>query len=282
MKRIKRSVLKAASFAGCLSLLLSACTSGEQGMQVPGELQPLEITADIDTQTRAASAEPGVTATNYDKRAFATNDRIKVINSSNGAITADYYYDGTRWLPVDASGTGITTTGNETFTASYPISFSGILATQTSYENFWKSNKLVAGTAAVGNQVSFRFKPAAAKITVVVEYSDAARTGEYVKVSGVAVRTAGSSTSEEISLLGLVTTGAQHTYAGIINIGDSKSFTITVKAQNQTAQTFTTTKKLIAGYNYIYNFSSTNNLILNSVSVVNFKDQTEVSGGDAT
>lgn len=283
MKRIKQSLLKAASFIGCLSLLLSACTSGEQGMPEPGELRPLEITADIEPQTRAAGTEPGVTATNYDKRAFVTNDRIRVTNSNKAATTADYYYDGTRWLPVNASGSGITTTGGETFTAFYPVSFATIQAIQTSYEAFWKSNKLVASKTAEGNKVIFNFKPAAAKITVVVEYSDATRTGEYVKVSGTAVLTGSSSVSEEITLLKLVNKGTKHTYVGIINPGDSKTYTITVKAESYTAQSYgPVTKKLIAGHNYIYNFSSTNNLILNSVSVVGFNDQPEVSGGDAT
>lgn len=280
MKRIKQSLLKAASFIGCLSLLLSACTSGEQGMPEPGELRPLEITADIEPQTRAAGTEPGVTATNYDKRAFVTNDRIRVTNSKNAATTADYYYEGTRWLPVNASGSGITTTGGETFTAFYPVSFTTIQAIQTSYDAFWKSNKLVASATATGNQASFRFIPAAAKITVVVEYT-ADRTGQSVKVKGAAVLTMGGTASEEITLLGLKTTGTKHTYVGIINPGKSKYFTITVVTNNGT-QAYSGTKDLLAGHNYIYNFSSTNNLILNSVSVEGFNDQKEVSGGDAT
>lgn len=279
MKRIKQSLLKATAFIGCLSLLLSACTSGEQGMPEPRELQPLEITADIEPQTRAAGTEPGITATNYDKRAFVTNDRITVANSSNAATTADYYYDGTRWLPADASGTGITTTGGETFTAFYPVSFTAIEAVQTSYDAFWRSNKLVSSATADDNKATFNFTPAAAKITIVVEYTTDF-VGQSVKVKGAAVLTASGSDSEEITLLGLETTGTKHTYVGIINTG-SKSFTISVETNNGT-QSYKDTKELLAGRNYIYNFSSTSNLILNSVSVVGFNDQSEVSGGDAT
>lgn len=280
MKRIKRSLQKALSLAGCLSFLLSACTSGEQEIPEPGVLQPLEITADIDTRTRAAGTEPAVTGSNYDKRSFVTNDRITVTKTGGTSTQENYYYNGTRWLPV--SGTGITTTGGESFTAFYPTSFSGILADQTSYQKFWESNKLEASASATGNLVTFKFAPAAAKITVVVEYANATHIGESVKVKGATVLTASGPATEEITLLGLTTTGAKHTYAGIINPG-TKAYTITVTTTGNAAQTYSqTSKTLSAGHNYIYNFSSTSNLILNSVSVVGFTDQTEIAGGDAT
>lgn len=273
MKRIKRSLLKTVSFLGCLFVFLS-CTSGEQEMPMPGEPQPLEITAEIDPQTRAA-----VDASNYDKHSFAANDQITVTNTTSTSTTANYYYNGTRWLPV--SGTGITTSGGDSFTASYPTSFTAIQAIQNSYENFWKSNKLVSTATASGNLVKFNFAPAAAKITVVVEYQESLSC-EYIKVKGATVLTASGPDTEEITLLGLVTTGTRHTYVGIINPG-TKTYTITVKAQNKTAQSYTQSSKgLLAGHNYIYNFSSTSYLILNSVSVEDFHDQPEIPGGDAT
>lgn len=273
--RMKQSMLKTVSLTGCLSFLLFACTSGEEDISGVGTSKPLEITAVIDQQTRAAGTEPTVTAGNYDKRTFAENDLIKI--TGNGE-NAEYYYNGTRWLPVS---TVLTTAGSETFKASYPVSFNGIQADQTDYKKFWLSNNLTAETTVTGNLAEFTFAPAASKITIVIEYT-AERTGESVKVKGATVLTDNGTATEEITLLGLATTGVKHTYTGIINPG-SKSFTITVATKDNTAQSFTqNTKELLSKHNYIYNFSSTSNLILNSVTVENFVSNTEISGGDAT
>lgn len=268
-------MLKAVSLTGCLSFLLFACTSGEEDISGAGTSKPLEITAVIDQQTRAAGTEPIVSAGNYDKRTFVENDRISVTGNNK---KAEYYYNGTRWLPVS---TVLTTAGSETFKASYPVSFNGIQADQTDYKKFWLSNNLTAETTVTGNLAEFTFAPAASKITIVIEYT-AERTGESVKVKGATVLTDNGPDTEEITLLGLATTGVKHTYTGIINPG-SKSFTITVATKDNTAQSFTqNTKELLSKHNYIYNFSSTSNLILNSVTVENFVSNTEISGGDAT
>lgn len=94
-----------------------------------------------ESATRAAADSH---ADDYDKREFVANDTIRI---TDGTKTADYQrmVTGTTgtWQPVSGQ-TALTTTGSETFTASYPTAFTQILTDQSTATNFWKSNKLTA------------------------------------------------------------------------------------------------------------------------------------------
>lgn len=255
--------------AACLSLVFllpAACTTGE--MEI-GERLPLEITAEI---VRPETRADGDTA-NYDKREFDEGEQIKVYKSGtdiSGAVL--YKKSGSNWLPVDA-GSKLTTTGGERFTASYPTVFTAILSDQTTQVNYWKSNNLVSVAEAVGNRVDFQFKPAAAKITLNIEYTAGSNvTGTGVTVSGNYLLS--STSTETISLLPVTSTGKDHVYIGIVYPGE-KSYTITVSASGQNSKTYSqSTITLNPGKNYIYNFTSSNNLILNSVTVADFEEDT--------
>lgn len=283
MKITNISLLKAIGIVGGIALTLPACTSGEEEIPDVDKKDRLEITAVIELQSKAAGTEPGVTASNYDKRTFAENDRITVKNNKPTSSTADYYYTGSQWLPV--TGTGLTTSGNEGFTASYPISFSSILANQNSYENFWKSNKLESVATAQGNLVNFSFKPVAAKITIKVSYSSE-MTGMGTTIVGNTLLN-NNTGDQTITLLNATVSGKTHTYTGIINPG-THSFKISVTskevggAASSTKTNSQTNVTMDAAHNYIYSFSSTNDLILTGVQVEDFKDQPEINGGSAT
>lgn len=260
--------------AACLSLVFllpAACTTGE--MEI-GERLPLEITAEI---VRPETRAEGDTA-NYDKSQFDEGEQIKVYKSDAGISGAVLYKkSGSNWLPVEA-GSKLTTTGGGNFTASYPTDFTAILSDQTTQVNYWKSNNLVSAATAVGNRVDFQFKPAAAKITLNIEYTAGSNvTGTGVTVSGNYLLS--STSTETISLLPVTSTGKDHVYIGIVYPGE-KTYTITVSASNQNDRTYSqSTITLNPGKNYIYNFTSSNNLILNSVTVADFEEGTENGTG---
>lgn len=283
MKRIKTTQLSPSGWCVSLFILLAACTSGEQETGIG---RPLVVTAEIAPPLTRADAHDS----DYDKQSFVANDQINIYPGSAASGTPTVYTYNTlsgsnlQWLP-NAGGDGIVISSEDgTYTASYPTTFSGILADQTTKTNFWSSNQLLSTATAKGNRVDFSFAQAAAKITINVEYATAT-TGTGITLTGKNLRTEGGS-GETIKLLPVTATGNKHTYIGIVHASSNTNkanYKITVvtttdtsgKSYNQTDIT------LEAANNYIYNFTSTNNLILNGVQVAPFaSDGSAISGGD--
>lgn len=276
MKNEYSIAAKAVCLAGCLGALWSSCTTGEEPVTAG---QPLEIAASITPATRAAA--------DYEKTAFADGDQINVGTAAD-AVNTTYQYNGTqdRWLPQN--GTGLTTSGaSTTFYAAYPIDFTAILSDQSNVNNYKLSNQLKANATTTGNYVQFSFVPAAAKITLSVIYSDNTHQGVSATLAGSNLISSGSTSG--ITFYKVAVTGKTHTYVAIVRPG-TLSYTITVNS-NQTAggsaiadsKTYTQAdRELKAGYNYIYNFSSTNDFILNGVQVKPFQEMGTTDAGSAT
>ena len=277
MKRINTTQRSPGVQIAVLLFLLSSCTSGEQE---EWKGRPLEITAEIAAPVTRADAHDS----DYDKQTFVAGDQINIYSGAyaNGSPTV-YTYSNSKWLPA-GGGDGITmTTDNGTYTASYPTTFSGIKADQTTPTAFWESNQLTSSEIpAKGNRVNFVFAPAAAKITVNVEYS-AATTGTRITLEGDKLQTT-SETGETITLLPVIASGTNHTYIGIVRANTSATYKITVYTTADASKGKyheVTEFRLEAAHNYIYNFTSTNKLILNSVNVTPFaSDGSAESGGD--
>ena len=249
--------------------------------------RPLEVSAEVgNPATRATDAH----ADDYDKREFVAGDVIRI---TDGTKSANYQrvVTGTTGTWQPASGqTALTTTGSETFTASYPTAFTRILADQHTAINFWQSNRLTAKGVLDGNKATFSFAPEAAKVTLVVKYgnndSDKKLPGT-ASLEGTGIAT-DVSTSETINAYGASAAGTsalQHTYVAIVKPG-SRTFVIKVKAgdSGETEKKYTdkAAHTLKAGYNYQYNFTSTNELILNGITVERFVETTETDVGNAT
>ena len=256
----------------CTCLLLPGCSGSEDAL-----LLPLEVSAEVATGVTRA-----VTEANYDKSSFELGDEISV-SLKNSVSPTTYKKGNSGWLP-SSGGEGLITTGNQTYVATYPTTFSGILEDQRSMQNFWQSNQLKSEATATANKVTFSFMPVAAKITIVVSHN-ADNTAEWATVSGPGIRTGGSS-SEDIKLL--ITSGdnkRMHSYIGIIYPGTGRTYKITIQdvgASGSKSYTQSTAIELKAGYNYRYNFSETNDLILTSVTVTPFQDMPEENAGSAT
>ena len=190
------------------------------------------------------------------------------------------------WQPASGQ-TALTTTGSETFTASYPTAFTRILTDQRTATNFWKSNRLTATGVLDGNKATFSFAPEAAKVTLVVKYGNDSKLPGTASLEGTGIAT-DVSTSETINAYSASAAGTsaqQHTYVAIVKPG-SRTFVIKVKASNsgETEKSYTekAAHTLKAGYNYQYNFTSTNELILNGITVERFVETTEQDAGNAT
>lgn len=284
MKKKKNRILSVSGAALCLffPVLLAACSQEDA---LP---RPLEVSAEVGNPATRAAADSH--ADDYDKREFVANDTIRI---TDGTKTADYrrMVTGTTgtWQPVSGQ-TALTTTGSEKFTASYPTAFIRILADQSTATNFWKSNKLTATGVLDGNKATFSFAPEAAKVTLVVKYgnsdSDKKLPGT-ASLEGTGIAT-GASESQTINAYGASAAGTsalQHTYVAIVKPG-SRTFTIKVKAGDtgETEKSYTekAAHTLKAGYNYQYNFTSTNELILNGITVERFVETTEQDAGNAT
>ena len=283
MKKKKNRILSVSGAALCLffPVLLAACPREDA---LP---RPLEVSAEVgNPATRATDAH----ADDYNKREFVAGDVIRI---TDGTKSADYQrvVTGTTGTWQPASGqTALTTTGSETFTASYPTAFTRILTDQRTATNFWQSNKLTAKGVLDGNKATFSFAPAAAKVTLVVKYgnkdSDKKLPGT-ASLEGTGIAT-DVSTSETINAYGASAAGTsalQHTYVAIVKPG-SRTFVIKVKAgdSGETEKKYTekAAHTLKAGYNYQYNFTSTNELILNGITVERFVETTEQDAGNAT
>ena len=283
MKKKKNRILSVSGAALCLffPVLLAACSQEDA---LP---HPLEVSAEVGSPaTRATDAH----ADDYDKREFVAGDVIRITDGTN---TADYQrvVTGTTGTWQPASGqTALTTTGSETFTASYPTAFTRILTDQRTATNFWKSNRLTAKGVLDGNKATFSFAPEAAKVTLVVKYGNSDSDKKFpgtASLEGTGIAT-DVSTSETINAYGASAAGTsalQHTYVAIVKPG-SRTFVIKVKAGDTSETEKSYTEKaahtLKAGYNYQYNFTSTNELILNGITVERFVETTETDAGNAT
>jgi len=280
MKKKKNRILSVSGAALCLffPVLLAACSQEDA---LP---RPLEVSAEVGSPaTRATDAH----ADDYDKREFVAGDVIRITDGTN---TADYQrvVTGTTGTWQPASGqTALTTTGSETFTASYPTAFTRILTDQRTATNFWQSNRLTAKGVLDGNKATFSFAPAAAKVTLVVKYGNDSKLPGTASLEGTGIAT-DVSTSETINAYGASAAGTsaqQHTYVAIVKPG-SRTFVIKVKAgdSGETEKSYTekAAHTLKAGYNYQYNFTSTNELILNGITVERFVETTETDAGNAT
>ena len=267
---------------GLLLLLAPACTSE---VDLEGG-QPLEVTAEIvsSLSTRA------VDATNYDKSSFSTDDEIQI---NDGSQTVTYRKDATNgWIPKTAGKSVSGSSTASSFSASYPAAFTFILQDQKSYQNFWQSNKLEAKGANVtlsSNKVNFTFMPVAAKITISINYASSGGTTTKYKyvtatLAGNGIRT-GASSSETIEMLHTgdnTVASDKHTFVCILRPGASMSFKLSVSrtldgasSPEATQQTFTQPAYTFgASKNYVYNFTSSDELILTSVEVMGFKETT--------
>lgn len=271
MERIQYiPVLKAMAFALCFGL--AGCSAG----QVLDEAHPIEIEATIPAQTKASVAD-------LEKKAFANDDLITVSKSGTSAV---YKYTNGRWLPN--MGTGLSTTGNEQFTASWqPDGFGGILSDQKVEANYKKSYALTAKATASANLVQFRFAPAAAKITIVVTYTTDSSDGS-ASITGDKLLDE-TNIGQTINFLPVTNSGTKHTFMGLVCPGTDKTYTISVKSTPQSGSEQTkiykqASKELKAGHNYTYNFSTDSRslLILNSVTVTEFETGGTTTVGDAT
>lgn len=103
--------------------------------------------------------------------------------------------------------------------------------------------------------------------------------------TGIATDVSTSQTINAYSASAAGTSALQHTYVAIVKPG-SRTFVIKVKAGDtgETEKSYTekTAHTLKAGYNYQYNFTSTNELILNGITVERFVETTETDAGNAT
>ena len=283
MKKKKNRILSVSGAALCLffPVLLAACSQEDA---LP---RPLEVSAEVGSPATRAT---DVHADDYDKREFVAGDVIRITDGTN---TADYQrvVTGTTGTWQPASGqTALTTTGSETFTASYPTAFTRILTDQRTATNFWKSNRLTAKGVLDGNKATFSFAPEAAKVTLVVKYGNSDSDKKFpgtASLEGTGIAT-DVSTSETINAYGASAAGTsalQHTYVAIVKPG-SRTFVIKVKAGDtgETEKSYTekAAHTLKAGYNYQYNFTSTNELILNGITVERFVETTEQDAGNAT
>lgn len=280
MKKKKNRILSVSGAALCLffPVLLAACSQEDA---LP---RPLEVSAEVgNPATRATDAH----ADDYDKREFVAGDVIRI---TDGTKSANYQrvVTGTTGTWQPASGqTALTTTGSETFTASYPTAFTRILTDQRTATNFWQSNRLAATGVLDGNKATSSFAPEAAKVTLVVKYGNDSKLPGTASLEGTGIAT-DVSTSETINAYSASAAGTsaqQHTYVAIVKPG-SRTFTIKVKAGDtgETEKSYTekTAHTLKAGYNYQYNFTSTNELILNGITVERFVETTETDAGNAT
>ncbi len=267
------------------SLLLAGCSS-EEPIRVDGGGVPLNVQASITPHTRASLG-----AVAYEKSSFENDDQININVTSATGTNYKYKYISAedKWSPVTATDT-IKVTGNTQFDATYPVNFTSIEADQRQAGNYLKSNKLIATKTSDANLVSFAFTPAHAKITLVITYKDdGVYTGNSAKLTGNYLT--GSSSSSDITLLPLTESGKTHTYVGIVYPGTKTEYKIVVNetkgATTASATTSEHTHKVVnqelkPGYNYTYNFSSNNNLILNQVTITAFNKQTETEVNDAT
>lgn len=290
MKHIER-IIGIIGMIGLLALPLSSCSNEDP---IDGGGTPRELIVSAEIASSDANSQTRADASGYEKTAFAENDQISINN--NGGNNILYKKSGTRWLPVNAANVlTVNSSKEETFNAFYPYDFASIQSDQTDANanngtNFAKSNKLTASenTTATGNSVNFKFAPAFCKMTVIVTYQDT-RSDVTATLAGNGVCTAVNS-SETIQMLRTTenTAAKTHTFICIFQPG-KRSYTLSVTStpeSKSTPVTDTYTPQsaylFVAGSNYIYNFTSSNDLILTGVTVKEFEKGSTIDVGSAT
>lgn len=276
----RKRYIRCYTLATATVLLLALAAGCDRADSLPAV--PLEVSADIaGAHTRA------IDATNYEKKNFEAGDLITIRKKDAADATAVSYKKGTNgWIPADAANQ-IVTSGSETFFASYPPEFTSILSDQSSYTNFWRSNRLTSTATANANRVKFTFAPAAAKITIIVIYM-VDNTAVSASVTGTNVCTEPDKTGS-LQLLRTSAEAKRHTYTGILNTGVSFPYTISVMTRPSGGAEETkiykengTSLTLQPGYEYQYTFTATTELILTNIVVKEFTSTDEVDAGPAT
>lgn len=276
----RKRYIRSYALAAATVLLLALAAGCTRADSLPAVA--LEVSADIaGTHTRA------IDATNYEKKNFEAGDLITIRKATATDATAISYKKGTNgWIPANAANQ-IVTSGGEAFFASYPPEFTFILSDQSTYTNFWQSNRLISIATATANRVKFTFAPAAAKITIIVIYM-VNNTAVSASVTGTNVCTESGKTNS-LQLLCTSKESRRHTYTGILNTGVTFPYTISVKTQpsggveeTKTYEESGTSLTLQPGYEYQYTFTATTELILSSIVVKEFTSTDEVDAGPAT
>lgn len=284
MKHMER-IIGIIGMIGLLALPLSSCSTEDP---IDGDGTPRELIVSAEIASSDANSQTRADASSYEKMAFAENDQISINN--NGGNNILYKKSGTRWLPVNAANVlTVNSSNEETFNAFYPYDFASIQSDQTDKgqntgTNFAESNKLIASekTTATGNSVNFKFAPAFCKMTVIVTYqNDRSEVTATLKGNGVCTAV---NSSETIQMLRTTenTAAKTHTFICIFQPG-TRTYTLTV--ENSTHETGTYSGSSIefkAGSNYIYNFTSSDELILNGVTVKEFRKGSTIDVGSAT
>lgn len=280
----RKRYIRSYGLAAATVLLLALAAGCDRAGSLP--VVPLQVSADIAGAHTRADIDKN--ATNYEKKNnFETGDLINIRKDNAAESTAVSYQKGTNgWIPANTANQ-IKTSGNETFFASYPPEFTSILSDQSTYTNFWKSNRLTSTAKATANRVKFTFAPAAAKITVIVIYQ-VDNTAVSASVAGTNVCTEPSK-ANSLQLLRTSGDARRHTYTGILNTGVTFPYTISVKTkpgggaeETKTYEEKGTSLALQPGYEYQYTFTTTNELILTSIVVKDFISTDEVDAGPAT
>lgn len=254
---------------------IGGCTSGSEREQ---KEQPLQVEASIVFQdTRAFDG------TNYDQKKFAEGDEIGINKGDDidAALAKTYVRSSSKWTPKTSDRWAVTGSAGETFSAYYPLEYTEILADQTTSATFWQSNLLKAdGVAPQGNVVTFTFHPIHSKVTLNITYPDTQTPGS-ATVSGTDIIASGNSGPISLYRTSAAAAGNKHSYTGIVKSGIS-SFSITVTTTPGGTKTYNHTEtNYLPGRNYIFNFNSKDELILNGVTVASFTQTGETDAGSA-
>lgn len=289
---MKQYPIQIAGITGWFIFLLVAC-SNESPTNADQNGNELLISAEIIPANESKAV--GALANGTEKLTFTEGDQISV--SRSDTKSGIYELKNLQWLPK--TGDELTVDGTSlTYTAVYPSDFANILEDQNgnSGGNYTQSNKLAAKVTTASNYVPLKFNHAFTKITMVISYgNDSKRKNVTATLSGNNIRTDEATAEETIKMLRTVpeaeTASVGHTFICILNPGDTgnkRGFKLTVSGQtssglNAENETYTQTlKEFKPGYNYIYNFSSNDNLILNSIEVKAFATGGTSDVGNAT
>lgn len=281
--------IQTTGIVGLLAFLFTACSS-ESPVDNGSQEQELVISAEIIPSGESKAL--GAPANGIEKLAFTNNDLISITRSDKSRV---YKLTDKRWLP-EQGGDELAVDGtSQKYTAIYPSGFTGILADQhdNTGDKYTQSNKLISEVTTTSNYIPFKFGHAFAKITIVVAYkTNSQRKNVTVKLVGGNIRTSDGTGDETIKMLRTMpednTLSVSHTFICILNPGEARGFTLTVSGttsdDNQAAdEKYTQASRVFkAGNNYIYNFSSNDNLILNGVTVAGFDEGGKNDVGNAT
>lgn len=305
---MKQYSIQIAGIIGICFLMLTAC-SNESPADNTSEGKELVVSAEIIPSGESKAV--GAATNGTDKVSFVKDDQILITQAEKKKTYK--LSQNNQWLP-QTDGENLAADGTEqTYTASFPHDFTSILEKQNeaaasgALSNYEKSNKLISEVTTASNYVPFKFSHAFSKITVIVAYKNK-RKNVSAKLVGNNIRTDevnGTTTEETIQMLRISptdeTASVSHTFICILNPGTLRGFKLTVSgyavdvtptgdaattATGDVAsdETYAQTAKVFKpGFNYVYNFSSNDNLILTGVKVVDFeKDGADYDAGNAT